>query len=120
MSDKKAEYEVQNDCIIRETTDVNGYESTVFVVNGKRFDYIEDALQEVYVDQGGLYLRVFGVDPTDASKSQWHPEDTVFNHNCSGWTRFLKTGGIIEKQVIKIRVDVKQHIRNDAFWRSEI
>jgi len=119
MENKIDEYEIRDNWIIRETTDVNGHLKTQFVTIGGKFDCIEDALKEVYVDQGGLYLRVFKVDPHDAKLAEWHPEGATFNSNCCGWTRFLKSGGKTEKQITRVRVDVEQLIKNDTFWGSE-
>lgn len=116
MNDRLREELLANNSIIRDTKVTNGCIDVNYYVHEKRFSYLDEALKEVYVNQGNLYFLLYGVSEEDAKLANWHPDDDIFNHNSTGWQRFLKAGGKIEKESTSEFIDAKKEISNDNLW----
>jgi hypothetical protein len=71
----------------------------------------EQALRDIYVDQGGLYLALFGVEKADALAAGWAPEDKEFRTAwSSGWKKFLEEKGRIVKTIRTEEILLKDFI----------
>jgi len=69
-------------------------------------------LKKLFKDQGELYEQIFGVSREDARRAGWHPNHCNFSVECSGWVKFLKDEGKIEKQVQVETISVEDFVRN--------
>lgn len=68
------------------------------------------ALRDLYIDQGGLYLALFGVTKKDAAAAGWDPENRGFCGYSDGWDKFLQDKGKIAKTVKTEEIPIKDYI----------